>query len=98
MAEFFLTILNLSIQAAYLVLAVLLLRLFLKKAPKWIAPILWGIVALRLLLPVSLESALSLLPQKEPISPQILYAQEYTQESPQTPEAMMVAPFRRSSE
>ena len=74
MAEFFLTLLNLSIQASYLVLAVLVLRLLLKNAPKWIVPMLWGLVALRLVLPFSFESSLSLLPQEQAISPQILYA------------------------
>ena len=72
MTEFFLTIVNMSISASWIVLAVLLLRLVLKKAPKWITVLLWGIVAVRLICPFSIESALSLIPSAETISPQIL--------------------------
>ena len=60
MDRFFITILNMSFAAGILVLAVLLLRLLLKKAPKWIACALWALVALRLLLPVEIASPLSL--------------------------------------
>ena len=49
MSEIFLKIINMSISASYIVLAVLLLRLLLKKAPKWITVVLWGIVAVRLI-------------------------------------------------
>lgn len=56
-----------SISAGWLVLAVLFARLFLKKSPKWITCLLWGIVALRLLLPVFVESPLSLIPSAEVI-------------------------------
>ena len=60
MDRFFITILNMSFAAGVLVLAVLALRLLLKKAPKWIACALWALVALRLLLPVEIASPLSL--------------------------------------
>lgn len=72
MSRLFLNILNMSLSASWLILAVLLVRPLLKKAPKWVNVLLWGIVALRLLCPISLESGLSLLPTKEPISPQIM--------------------------
>ncbi len=72
MTEFFLTIVNMSISASWIVLAVLLLRLVLKKAPKWITVVLWGIVAVRLICPFSIESALSLIPSAETISPEIM--------------------------
>lgn len=72
MSEIFLKIVNMSISAGYIVLAVLLLRLLLKKAPKWITVVLWGIVAVRLVCPFSLESALSLIPSKETVSPSIM--------------------------
>ena len=72
MTEFFLTIVNMSISASWIVLAVLLLRLVLKKAPKWITVLLWGIVAVRLICPFSIESALSLIPSAETISPEIM--------------------------
>ena len=72
MSEFFLKIVNMSISASWLVLAVLLLRLILKKAPKWVNVLLWGIVAIRLVCPFSLESALSLIPSAETVSPEIM--------------------------
>ena len=65
MGDLFLKTLNMSIAASWLILAVVLLRFVLKKAPKWIAVLLWGIVALRLAVPFSFESALSLIPSAE---------------------------------
>ena len=67
MSELFLRIVNMSISASWLVLAVLGLRLVLKKGPKWVHVLLWGIVAVRLLFPFSIESALSLIPSAETI-------------------------------
>ena len=72
MSDLFLKIINMSISASWLVLAVLLLRFVLKKAPKWINVLLWGIVAMRLVFPFSIESALSLIPSAETISPGIM--------------------------
>ena len=72
MTEAFLKIVNMSISAGWLVLAVLVLRLALKKAPKWVSVLLWGIVAVRLICPFSIESALSLIPSRETISPEIM--------------------------
>ena len=69
MAAVFLKLLNLSISASWLVLAVLVLRLISKRSPKWMNVLLWGIVALRLMLPFSIESALSLIPSAETVSP-----------------------------
>ena len=69
MAAVFLKLLNLSISASWLVLAVLVLRLISKRSPKWVNVLLWGIVALRLVLPFSIESALSLIPSAETVSP-----------------------------
>ena len=48
MDDVFLKLVNLSISASWLILAVLVLRFVLKKAPKWVMPLLWGVVALRL--------------------------------------------------
>ncbi len=62
MREIFMGILNLSIVSSFLILAVLLLRLMLKKAPKVVRYILWGMVALRLAVPYNLESNLSIIP------------------------------------
>lgn len=67
MNELFLKIINMSISASWLVLAVLILRLILKKAPKWVNVLLWGIVAIRMICPFSFESALSLIPSAETI-------------------------------
>ena len=69
MAAVFLKLLNLSISASWPVLAVLVLRLISKRSPKWVNVLLWGIVALRLVLPFSIESALSLIPSAETVSP-----------------------------
>ena len=68
MAGAFIKLLNMSIAASWLVLAVLLLRFVLKKAPKWVNPLLWGVVALRLVMPFSVESVLSLIPSAQTVS------------------------------
>ncbi len=65
-------VINASIAASWLVLAVFFLRVILKKAPRWIHVCLWGIVALRLLLPFSIESSFSLIPSAETIPQEIL--------------------------
>ena len=72
MSALFLRIINMSISASYIVFAVLLLRLILKKAPKWISVVLWGVVAVRLVCPFSIESVLSLIPSAETVSPEIM--------------------------
>ena len=66
-AAIFLKLLNMSIAAGWLILAVLVLRLLLKKAPKWVSCLLWGIVAVRLVCPFSLESGWSLVPSAETV-------------------------------
>ena len=72
MSEFFLNIVNMSISASWIVLVVLALRLLLRKAPKWIMVLLWGIVAVRLVCPFTVESVMSLIPSAETISPEIM--------------------------
>ena len=72
MSELFLKVMNMSISASWLIMAVLICRLVLKKAPKWACVLLWGIVAARLLFPFSIESDLSLIPSAETISPEIM--------------------------
>lgn len=67
MSEIFLLLLNKSLTAGWIILAVLLLRLLLRRAPRWITCLLWGVAGVRLLLPFSVESVLSLIPSKEPI-------------------------------
>lgn len=73
MNAWFLTVFQRSVTAGWMILAVVILRLFLKKAPRWITVVLWGLVALRLLCPVLPESPLSLTP--EPVDPVSLASQ-----------------------
>lgn len=67
MTDLFLRLVNLSITASYLIAAVMALRLILKKVPKNLFLWLWALVGVRLALPFSLESALSLIPKTQPI-------------------------------
>ena len=67
MSELFLHLINISITAGWIILAVILLRLLLKKAPKWTVCLLWALVGLRLLLPFSIESKISLVPSTQTI-------------------------------
>lgn len=68
----FLKLLNMSIAASWLALAVMVLRLLLKKAPRWMCVCLWGIVGIRLVLPYSLSSIFSLVPSTETLPKEIL--------------------------
>ena len=72
MSAVFLKILNMSIPASWIAMIVLVLRLCLKRAPKWWNVLLWGLVAVRLMLPVSIESSLSLLPRAEVVRPAVI--------------------------
>ncbi|MBQ8893275.1 MAG: hypothetical protein IJ043_02570 [Clostridia bacterium] len=76
MEGLFLKILNMSITAGWLVLAVVLVRALLKKAPKALTCLLWGLVALRLICPFSIESVWSLIPSAETVPGEILYTNE----------------------
>lgn len=72
MSELFLKILNMSISATWVVLAVVVLRLILKKAPKWVNVLLWGMVAVRLICPISLESVFSLIPSAQTLPEEVI--------------------------
>jgi len=72
MEKLFLQILNMSISAIYLILAIVAIRFLLKKTPKWINVLLWGLVAVRLLCPFTPESMFSLIPKAQAVSPEIL--------------------------
>ncbi len=85
MNEFFLKIINMSISASWLIFAVLILRLALKKAPKWVNVLLWGIVAIRLICPFSFESALSLIPSAETFPKKIISGPSFDVQSGITP-------------
>ena len=67
MSVVFLKLFNMSITAGWLILFILLFRVVLKKAPSWTKCLLWGFVGLRLVLPFSIESILSLVPSAETI-------------------------------
>ncbi|MBE6778011.1 MAG: hypothetical protein E7541_01335 [Ruminococcaceae bacterium] len=72
MSEFFLEVVNRSLAAGWIVPVILLLRLLLRKVPRWITVMLWAVVAVRLICPFTLESAMSLLPSAEVIPPATL--------------------------
>ncbi len=76
MASVFLKLLNMSITAGWIVLAVMLLRLLLRKMPKQFTCMLWGLVGLRLILPFSPESIFSLIPSSETL-PETLQPGEF---------------------
>lgn len=65
MSELFLKLFNMSLTASWLIGAVILLRFVFKKAPKWVLCLLWALVAVRLILPFSFESRVSLVPSAE---------------------------------
>lgn len=73
METLFVTLVNMSITASWLVLAVIGVRLVFRKTPKWVLCLLWGLVALRLIFPFSLESALSLIPSTQTLPQEIVY-------------------------
>ena len=81
MTDVFLKIVNMSISAGWLVLAVLVLRFALKKAPKWVSVLLWGIVAVRLICPFSIESALSLIPSTQTFPEEIISGPDFNIQS-----------------
>ena len=68
MTDLFITFAKMSIGGSVIAVLVLLLRLLLKSAPKWITVLLWGFVAIRLVCPISFESSVSLMPDVERIS------------------------------
>lgn len=74
MADLFNEILNMSINASWLILAVMLIRLIFSKAPKWIRGIMWAMVGFKLIIPFSLETALSLLPSAKTIPQEIIHS------------------------
>lgn len=78
MDTLFLKILNMSITASWVVLAVILIRLLLQKAPKFIRIILWALVAVRLICPFSIESVFGLIPNDEPISLEPSFTDPFT--------------------
>ena len=76
MESVFLHLLNMSITASWLVLAIIVVRLIFRRVPKWILCLLWGLVAIRLICPFTIESSLSLIPDAEPLSQETSYSSE----------------------
>lgn len=76
MTDIFLSLLNLSITASWLILAVVIVRLLFKKAPRWVICVLWAFVGVRLVFPFSVESVFSLIPSAQTVPPTIVYASE----------------------
>ncbi|MDE6529319.1 MAG: M56 family metallopeptidase, partial [Lachnospiraceae bacterium] len=66
--DLFLKIIDMSYAGGWLMAAVILTRLLLRKAPRWMICLLWGLVAVRLICPFSMESTFSLIPEKNPLS------------------------------
>lgn len=75
MEAIFIKLLNMSIAAGWLILAVILLRLVLRRAPRWMICLLWGLVAVRLICPVSFQSIFSLIPSRETVRREIVYSE-----------------------
>lgn len=72
MTTLMLKLINMSLTASWLILAVIAARLLLKRAPRWMTVLLWGLVGVRLICPFTIESALSLIPRTEVISPSVI--------------------------
>ena len=74
MADVFIKTLNMGMAASWLILAVVVLRVILKRAPKRFRLLLWAVVGLRLVLPMSIESDLSLVPSAQTLPEGVMYA------------------------
>lgn len=72
MNDIFLKLLNMSLAASWLIVAIVVLRLIVQKMPRWNICLLWGLVAIRLICPFSIESPVGLVPSNEMISKNIL--------------------------
>ena len=81
MEQVFLTILNMSITASWLVLAVIVLRFLLRKMPKSLVVVMWALVGIRLIFPFAVESELSLIPRMGNISNRILSSEYFSEKS-----------------
>ncbi|WP_143319752.1 M56 family metallopeptidase [Clostridium sp. HBUAS56010] len=69
MTEILISVLNMSIAASIVAVAVMLVRVPLKKAPKIFSYVLWAVVFLRLICPLKFESSASLMPINAEIIP-----------------------------
>ena len=76
MEAVFLKLLNMSIAGSWMIFAVILLRFPLKKAPRWVTCVLWGLVGIRLIFPFSIESILSLIPSAQTIPENFVHMEQ----------------------
>lgn len=76
LGRIFLHAVNASIAASWLILAVLAVRFFMKRVPKWTRLLLWAIVAIRLILPVAVRSDISLIPSAETFPIETIYNED----------------------
>ena len=74
MNHIFIEILNNSLITSLLIIAVIIVRMIIKKAPKWFSCVLWGLVAIKLVFPFSIESVFSIVPSAKPIPSDIEYS------------------------
>ncbi len=92
-AEAYIALVNRSIISCWLILAVLVIRILLKKAPKYIHCFLWCLVGIRLILPFSLESVFSLIPSGRVVEPGIVYSHQPSIETGIEPVDSVVNPI-----
>lgn len=71
--EFLINLLDMSIAASYLVIVIAIFRLIFRKVPKFINCIIWALVGIRLILPVSFDGIISLFPHKSPMIEEAVY-------------------------
>lgn len=76
MEAVFLKLLNMSIAGSWMIFAVILLRFPLKKAPRWVTCVHWGLVGIRLIFPFSIESILSLIPSAQTIPENFVHMEQ----------------------
>ena len=88
MTDLFLRIVELSWQAGVLALAVMLARLALRRAPKWAVCLLWALVAVRLVLPFSLQSPVSLQAAQSPVTAALCELPQTQAEAQKTDEVL----------
>ena len=87
MAQFFNNLLNASFHGSIVILAVVVLRLLLKKTPKKFFCMLWLLAGIRLLMPFEIQSTLSLQPNPEPMIQQMSQYEvlDFAPEAPMVP-------------
>jgi len=90
LSELFLTVLNMSLTASVVIVAIMLARILLKRAPKVISYVLWVVAGFRLVFPFSFESVFSLIPFKTQLIPQTAALREYVSFSSVPPSALLI--------